>query len=320
MKNSDFDFAAFLLDAVSQYGVVTVPGLGVFRGVLVPAKADQVQGVVLPPRVQFSFSAQSEEQGLPLIPMVAQALEISFQAADVLMVEVVEGIWNRLKLLEPVAFHGMGVLRMDTSGTLKFEVNESSSYPLTFGLDKIEAVSLMRKPADVLRQPANKPLVESISNEVILSKPPVKRHVRWHLVVGALVILIAVTYLFIRVGWLGIQDLSKQTPSNRSIQAISASDTIVGGEAVSDRMASTLSPEGDSTKTVVIAIGLFRDSVNVERLVERITAGGFRPYTVSEGVLTRVGISFSYRDENEIPVKLEEVRKAFEPGAFVLKK
>lgn len=73
-------------------------------------------------------------------------------------------------------------------------------------------------------------------------------------------------------------------------------------------------------KVGVIAIGLFKDQANVAKLLQRINEAGYEPYTQKSAAGTRVGIQFAYDRPGEVDTKLAQIRKKFEPGAFVLKR
>jgi nucleoid DNA-binding protein len=73
-------------------------------------------------------------------------------------------------------------------------------------------------------------------------------------------------------------------------------------------------------KVGVIAIGMFKDQANVAKLLQRINEAGYEPYTQKSAVGTRVGIQFTYDRPGEIDTKLAQIRRKFEPGAFVLKR
>ena len=79
----------------------------------------------------------------------------------------------------------------------------------------------------------------------------------------------------------------------------------------------TLAP---NTKVCVIAVGIFREKTNVDRLSQRIIEAGYEPYLENLGSKTRVGIQFAYANELDISKTLEKVRDQFVKEAFVLKK
>jgi len=69
---------------------------------------------------------------------------------------------------------------------------------------------------------------------------------------------------------------------------------------------------------VVIVIGSFGNSANASRLTEKIAAAGLIPYVDQPGELTRVGATFSVSSEAEIEEVKHQMRKQFNPTAWVL--
>lgn len=324
MKNSDFDFAAFLLDALGQYSAVSVPGLGVFSVWELSAKADHVSGVVLPPRVQFTFSTEEKEGAEVLTRLAAQQLKLSALEAQDLIGESVQAIWERLQRLEVVGLASIGALRMDIYGELKFESDFQYATPYTFGLYEIEATPLIRKSTEYQKPPGE----DLLLNVPIASlhEPIGRRPHSWIYMLGGTLVIGAGIIWVVKMGadWKkeasSPELLSPPTDSRPAGSTAMVPDTIPA-TALLDSMvpASTVSPL-DTTRAAVIVIGLFREPANVARLVQRIRESGFESYTSPEGSLTRVGISVSYMKEAELAGILEQVRATFEPGAFIWKK
>jgi cell division septation protein DedD len=73
-------------------------------------------------------------------------------------------------------------------------------------------------------------------------------------------------------------------------------------------------------KVGIIAIGLFKDKVNVTKLLQRINEAGYEPFIQKSAAGTRIGIQFQYDRPADVDAKLAQVRKKFEAGAFVLKR
>jgi hypothetical protein len=84
-----------------------------------------------------------------------------------------------------------------------------------------------------------------------------------------------------------------------------------------DSEAATLPP---GRKTAIIAIGLFSNQENVDRLVKRIFQAGYEPYTNQVRGYTQVGVQLAYEQEREVEQALETVRDKFDHRAFVLRR
>ncbi len=70
--------------------------------------------------------------------------------------------------------------------------------------------------------------------------------------------------------------------------------------------------------TAVIAVGMFGNEANVNKLTKRLKSKGFDPVTQPEGNLTRVGVSVVYTQPSELDETLAKVKRNVEKTAFVL--
>jgi hypothetical protein len=110
-------------------------------------------------------------------------------------------------------------------------------------------------------------------------------------------------------------------PSNRPPEA----PATPGENIQEDRPpAAAESPAGDratpALRYALIAVGLFGNEANVQKMIRRIEQAGLEPVTVREGRLTRVGVQVRYRDETELSTVLRRVQAGIEDGAFILEK
>ncbi len=78
----------------------------------------------------------------------------------------------------------------------------------------------------------------------------------------------------------------------------------------------------DSYQTVeieaVVVLGSFGNPQNASKLTQKIVEAGLIPYVDQPGQLTRVGVTFSARNEEDIARMLQRMRSDFNPKAWLL--
>ncbi len=77
-------------------------------------------------------------------------------------------------------------------------------------------------------------------------------------------------------------------------------------------------PSAVKQHTAVIAVGMFGNEANVNKLTKKLKDRGFDPVTQAENNLTRVGVRVRYTQPAELDVTLAEVKRKIEKTAFVL--
>ena len=114
-------------------------------------------------------------------------------------------------------------------------------------------------------------------------------------------------------------ELEEPTVDN-SLQEVEEEENPIEDQDIEDDTPSEESTLDPDTKICVVAVGIFRNKDNVDRLSKRIIDAGMEPYIEKLGSKTRVGIQFAYKNELDISRTLEKVRNQFEPNAFVMKR
>ena len=101
--------------------------------------------------------------------------------------------------------------------------------------------------------------------------------------------------------------LSRASPSTETEPSVPTDEV--------DTEAPTLAPD---EHTAIIAVGLFGNEDNVQRLVQQLNEEGFAPTTTKEGKLTRVGVAVRYTEDGELQKTLNDLRRMHTESAFIM--
>ena len=69
---------------------------------------------------------------------------------------------------------------------------------------------------------------------------------------------------------------------------------------------------------LVIIVGSFGNSANAEAMAKKVTAAGFQSYIDQTSNMTRVGVSFSASNEQQVADMVQQMRVKFNPNAWLL--
>lgn len=329
----------YLQELLVEHDVVHIPGLGGFVGSYLAAQPDPVAGVIHPPSKKLEFDQQlGVDDGL-LINLIREQEALSYEAARQALDQEVKVILEVLRRKETVSLPGIGNLYLDYDGQIQFEAKHGNLHPNAFGLAAVSAKPVA--PTATSTIPASQPTVAQSPGVTAtpLAEPWYGGLWFWLrrnavLVITAVTLGIVVALIFANRDRWRKPDLTANIPTERlNVPPVASEDTdeeealdfpsadsletAPGVKAPADSEAATPVP---GQKVAIIGIGLFGDPGNVDRLIQRIYAEGFEPYTEKKGNLTRVGIQFGYTSEREIQDKLLAVRKSLEPGAIVLRR
>jgi hypothetical protein len=306
MKTTEVAESIVLL--LRENEVVMIPGLGGFRAIYAPATVDQVLGDLRPPGLRVEFDENLAANDGLLVGYLSDARQIPPDSAAQRIATFVSQVREVLEKREMVTFPEIGRLRLDIEGKLQFLPEDKNISLDTFGLP-----SLRFRPLRTLTQE-----VDQVTTPVQHSVPA--RRLRILAATVALSIFIAgMVYLLLSPG---VKPLfpgrQVELPEARVNVAPPDPDVLSTQEAPQEVAKVEAAPSG--SRRCIIAIGLFKDPDNVERLKNRIKGAGFQPFVEEMPEFTRVGVQFQFQEEAEIPGVLSAVRKRLAPDAFVWKK
>lgn len=303
------EVAACIALLLRENEVVMIPGLGGFRAMYKPATIDQVLGDLRPPGLHVEFDENLAANDGLLIGHLSKVLQIPIDTAAQMIGGFVSQTREVMERREMVTFPEIGRLRLDIVGNLQFLPEDTNISPDTFGLP-----TLRFRPLRTSSAGGDQP-----TSPVLFPAPPR----RFRLLIGIIAISVFIAgmvYILLRPG---IKPLfpgrQVELPKARVNVAPAVPDAPSEAAEAPREVVEEQVPAVDSRRCI-IAIGLYKDPDNVERLKERIKGAGFKPFVEEMPEFTRVGVQFQFKEEAEISEVLASVRRQLAPDAFVWKK
>ena len=343
------ELSKYVEELLFYHDRLSVPGLGTFELGHAPALIDQVQGQVSAPAKQIQFNANLVMDDGVLLDFIQQRLGWSLSETKSWVAEQVAEINASLDRKEIVELPGVGRFFRNFENQLQF-VAENSNFNLdSFGLQKVPGQLVPRANAEKIpalkkKIPNPPPVQPSTASPKQDLTTIIAGNLTWVLA-GVLVLVLVMVYLFYPRGTAqetdneNIANLPQErlnaSPSrvpeeetapppssdNEATNPLTGTEEAIASEEESgtapeiDTEAPTLAPEEHSA---VIAVGLFGNPENVERLLERLAKAGYAPISRPEGGNTRVGVSVRYTEERELRSMLREIQRKFASSAFIL--
>jgi len=325
------DLGAYIAELLYQHDIVHVPGLGAFTKHYKPSTIDQVQGKIQAPSHTVEFNPNlGVDDGL-LIDYVQQRDQLQYDAARAAVTDYVQQVHAAMERKEIVVFPKVGRLYRDFESNLQFLPDSTNFNTDTFGLPTVQFYPIVKRN---VKPPAP---VEERTTSRIGAAAFFQQHMTLILAVGVVTVALVIFLIFLKkYNGEADRDLSSLIPEDRinvrpgqndsaatDKDSLSVSkfpmqpEDIQEEEATTDSDAATVAPD---QRYAVIAIGLFREEANVNKLVKRLYEAGFEPYLEPLGASTRVGAQLTYDKPSELQRALQEVQATFTPDAFVLKK
>lgn len=286
--------------------VVMIPGLGGFRATYSPATVDQVLGDLRPPGLRVEFDENLAANDGLLVGYISNVQQVPIDTAIQTIRNFVSQALEILEKRGMVTFPEIGRLRLDIEGKLQFLPEGTNISPDTFGLPPLRF----------------RPLQTTVpgGDQATTSAPTAAPARRFRLLFATLALSVFVAgmvYILLRPGITSFFP-GRQVELPEARVNVAPSDPGVFPEAEISRETAETAPVG--SRRCIIAIGLFKDPDNVERLKDRIKGAGFQPFVEEMPEFTRVGVAFQFEKESEIPAVLAAVRTQVSPDAFVWKK
>jgi len=335
-----------IAELLYEHDEVIVPGLGAFSLAYKASNIDPVQGKIQPPAKSISFNGQvAADDGL-FVRYLSEKTGQSEDEARQAIRDYVEKQKAKLQQKDIVIIDQVGRLYIDFEHTLQFLPDTTNFNTDTFGLPAVQAIPVQKaesdKPAPVTDYPPS--ATESGGGGFL------RRNLG--LIIGiAIVLVVAVLFaiLYPRFFKPSEPDPTANLPETRTnVSPPPSGDSGMVEDApaldfpTDDNTMDQSSPEEDlppseeeddyeesdteastpppNQKSAVIAIGVFRDADNVNKLVERIYAAGYEPYLNERNGSTRVGLQLSYQDQSEVQAALRLARREFAEDAFIMRR
>jgi len=333
-----------IAELLYEHDEVIVPGLGAFSLAYKPSNIDPVQGKIQPPAKSISFNEQvAADDGL-FVRYLSEKTNQSEDEARQAIRDYVEKQKTKLQQKDIVIIDQVGRLYIDFENTLQFLPDTTNFNTDTFGLPAVQAIPVQKAETE---KPAPVTDYEHATSD---SGGGAFLRRNLGLIIGiAIVVVVAIlfTILYPRFFTPAEPDPTANLPETRTnVSPPPSSDSILAEDAPaldfpaqddtdgqtntgddpppatgeddyenSDTEASTPPP---NQKSAVIAIGVFSDASNVNKLVEQIYAAGYEPYLNERNGTTRVGIQLSYQNQSEVQAALRLARREFAEDAFIM--
>ncbi len=332
------DVGSYIAELLYEHDSMIIPGLGGFVTRYKSAEIDQVQGKIHPPSKDLNFNNHLLVNDGILINYVKEKHGLSYAEAEKAVVDYVGQVKAAIDRREIVVFPQVGRLYKDYEQKLQFLPDNTNFNTEAFGLPTVEFHPVGQATAAVTpdgertaaarRPPAPAPSLSATIADWFQRYLPI---------IGALsVMVIALGLYFIlhkdeappppAQPQAGQQE--EIPPSRLNAKPSREGESVQDDpEDIADLEEDRLDPSGFDTEgstplpgqqSAVIAVGLFGDQTNVNRLIEQIYKAGYEPYTDQVRGLTRVGVTLAYENRSQVEDALRDVRRRFNPDAFVL--
>lgn len=324
-----------------EHESVHLPGIGGFVLRDTPAEVDPVQGKVEAPSRQLVFDPNLVIDDGLLLTRLREEHQLSQAAAERQIKEFVAQIKSTLEQGELFTFAGIGRLYRNYNGELQFLADGRNFSADTFGLAPVELQTVTHSARPVPKPSAATPRAGGYAPRYASRATGPDTAAVWlawlrkHLIY----VIGATAFIFIIGMWL----LSRNSPAEPSLETTNrvprerlnvppsstqpdAAADDPGEQIQEDRPTNPLDapaterPDAAANRYAVIAVGLFGNEDNVQKMIRRIERVGMDPFTVREGQLTRVGVQVRYQDEQALTAALRRVQARIEDGAFILEK
>jgi len=320
---------------------LNIPGLGSFELSHAPALVDQVQGQVSPPAKAVRFNDNLVmDDGILTNYLVARQRWTLAQAKAWIEQEVaaIKGALDRREIIE---LPGVGRFFRNFEQQLQFVAENQNFNTDAYGLRPVAITAIPRSAAEKSAvvpppkppiRPAAPPTPSPAANVAHWLAP----YRWWFAGLAGLLVLVAAVLAFWpteestnatladvpreRLNASPSRDLADANPSPDSPAASGqtrADTPTAPATEPTDTEAPTLAPEEHSA---IIAVGLFGNPDNVQKLLAKLAQQGYSPVSTQEGNNTRVGVSVRYETEAELQKTLTELRRSHAKNAFILER
>ncbi len=332
------DVGSYIAELLYEHDSMIIPGLGGFVTRYKSAEIDQVQGKIHPPSRDLNFNNHLLVNDGILINYVVEKHELTYAEAEKAVADYVSQVKAAIDRREIVVFPQVGRLYKDYEQKLQFLPDNTNFNTGSFGLPTVEfhpvgqvatAAASERERPPSARRPAPPP--------PSLSATIADWFQRYLPIIGALSVMVIALglYFILRKDEVPAPPAQPQAEQEEAIphSRLNTRPSREGEsvrddpEDIADMEEDRMDPSGFDTegstllpgqKSAIIAVGLFGDQSNVNRLIEQIYKAGYEPYTDQMRGLTRVGVELAYENRSQVEDALRDVRRRFNADAFVL--
>jgi hypothetical protein len=144
----------YISELLVKHDCVVVPAFGAFVASYAPAKVNPSQHTFHPPSKQVVFNKHLQQNDGLLAQTIVDESKCTFDEAMNGIRHFVDGVNRKLKAGEKAEFHNVGILSMDSNGTISFDAAADVNYLLTsFGLSSFQSLPVIRENAIEKKKP-----------------------------------------------------------------------------------------------------------------------------------------------------------------------
>lgn len=317
-------------DYISQllfdHECVVVPGFGAFLTRYYSAEVNAATHMLRPPGKRVYFNASIRENDGLLAKTVSLDHGISYDLALNRIKSETQSWQNCLAEGKKLTLPGIGKLYTDElSGKLQFSPSLENNYlPEAYGL------SIFRSPAVKREEQIKKDLQKSIEKHLTHTGKRKSRALPWAAVLGPLIFagaLGASYFIFPEnshyeradFNWFKSEKVisSEEAPAEIEKEETAVFEKVAEEPATPPAPVEELTSAEESIGNISIVVGAFKEKANADKLVSSLSSEGFKAYTsASQNGFNRVAIG-SFNNREEALMRLDEIRKQVNPGAWI---
>ncbi|MBK7869648.1 MAG: hypothetical protein IPJ74_02690 [Saprospiraceae bacterium] len=307
-----FDINSSIAALLYEHQTVSLPGLGSFVSNYKPANVDPVEGKIQPPSKQLIFNRNLLMDDGLLVQYLRKKYNVSYPTAMQAVEEYVKNAKTAIEKRDIFTIPGVGRLYKDYEQNFQFLPDDANFNTDSYGLPTVEFYPVLRNQREAPAQKGTTPIA-NVQQQSASSGRGFSKNIRGWLqrnVVGVSSVLLVAVALAAYFQFLyEPKSLQEPLPTERvnvspsSITSEEESESPVTNDNNEDDPAVDNTDPADTEgiterpgqKTCIIAIGIFNDPNNVERLVKQIFEEGYEPFTEKKGKSTRVGVQMAYQ-------------------------
>jgi cell division septation protein DedD len=312
----------YITNLLLIHDCVIIPNFGGFVGSSSSAELNTAQHIVSPPYKKIAFNINlSNNDGL-LANYIAKQKQVSFTEANIEIIAFVEGLKQTLKREKQFAFSGIGLFKIDTANTIRFEPSNSINFLLeAYGLHSVQSPTIKR---DKLTRKAevNKP----IDRPAILAQPKSIKSIIWKSAIALPFVAIGLFVAFqgnvlkdIHNSYSSFNPFNSTSLAKKEVLHALTTPSVIAQKALdtNEKTAVAISSAAISSNEYYIIAGCFKNLSNATKLVAELKSQGYNASLHGERKGLHVVSYGSFSNSNEAHIQLKQI-KASNADAWVL--
>lgn len=325
LKDMEVNIAQVIADLLYEYDAVAIPKFGGLTSAYRSAAIDQVAGKLQPPTKELSFNENIVVNDGLLIGQLQKQFDLTQLAAEQEIAQFVTELKNRINRGEKVSFPNVGKFYVGNNQSIGFTPDVTNFNADAYGLP------------DVKFYPITKGGVKPAFDKVATTAPPptaapvVKEETNWWSWLIPILGILALA-LVLYSNWDYLFSPGMQTDPNNPEAVIHINEKPSNREGEKDVSEADMIIEGQDgenekdleihsgQREAIVVIGLYSQSQNARKAVERIYKMGYEAVTDEKDGAFRVAARFGYADEDELKRNHARLKRTFDKNAWIMKK